>query len=115
VMGAGAGPWAVMGDGEMAGVVVGLVVVSAAEVVAGVEASPLVSTKVEGRMGVGVGLGVGVGVGMGVGVGVGVDWESCEVLGTMEEGESEAWEACDSASVLGEEDLGGRIRAADES
>ena len=70
VMGTGVGPWAVVRDGEVAGVVV----VSAAAVVAGVEALPLVSITVEGRMGVGVGLGVGFGVGVGVG------WESCEVL-----------------------------------
>ena len=93
VMGTGVGPWAVVRDGEVAGVVV----VSAAAVVAGVEALPLVSITVEGRMGVGVGLGVGFGVGVGVG------WESCEVLWTPVEDEPGALESCDSASLLGEE------------
>ena len=94
VLGAGAGPWAVMREEEgVAGVDVGVVVGSAAEVVAGVGASPLVLIKVEGRMGVGVGVGVGVRVG----------WESCEVLWTPVEDESGALEACESASLRGEE------------
>ncbi len=91
VMGTGAGPWAVVGDGEVAG----LVVVSAAEVVAGVGASPLVSTKMQGRLEVVEGFGVRVGVGVG--------WESCEVLWTPVEDEPGALESCDSASLLGEE------------
>ena len=74
VTGAGAGPWAVMGEEEVgAGVDLRAVPGSAAETAAGVGPLPLVLTKVEGRLWVGVRLGVRVGVGVGTGVGVGVE------------------------------------------
>ena len=101
VMGAGAGPWAAVGDGEVAGMDVALMVVSAADVVAGIGASPLVSITVEGSMGVRVGWGMGVEVGVRVEVRGG--WESCEVLWTPVEDESGASKACESALLGGEE------------
>ena len=74
VTGAGAGPWAVMGEeAGVAGVDLRAVPGLAAEVAAGVGASPLVLTKVEGRLWMGVRLGLRVGVGVGTGLGVGVE------------------------------------------
>lgn len=61
------------------------------------------------------GVGVGVEVGVGVRVGTVMGLESCEVLGKVVGSESEATEACDLASVLGEEGLGGGTRTAVES